>query len=583
MERLEAKKVNGQTYYYYSVWGWVNGKCRRKFQKYLGKPADIFKAMHAPPSFEHAEVFAYGLPIALWIELGRQRIVETVNQLCPKRSQGLSVGDYLGIAAVNRATEPTSKKGMWEWFHQSSLHRVWPEATRELLSSQRYWDHMDAVSIDSANEIWARVITDCLKRESITVDEICYDGTNFYTFIDTFNTASSLAQRGKNKQGRSNLRQVSYALFCTAGEQIPLCFDVYPGNRNDCPEFAAMISRFRGFLTRIGWEVGPEFSLPVTLIFDKGNNSAANIARMDRDNLHFIGSVKLGEHSDLAAISNRDERFAECRDPQLPGIRSFRLNKTIYGKPRTVIICYNPRLHEQQLMTLNADIAKAVDGLCLIRAKLEDRGNGLLRGGKTPTLNSVKSQVDKLLQRQFLRDIIAIRITQTPYLRMDFEIDTEKLDHISDTWLGKKIIITTRFDWEQERIIKAYHDQYAIEHVFRNMKDRRTGVWWPMHHWTDQKIHIHALYCTIATLLRALILRRVRKAQMHIAYQRVFSELAKVKEIIGSLKSSRRTKKNATVTALSKRNEIQDRLFKALSIPLSPQNLGPDWKTDDLG
>ena len=25
MERLEAKKINGHTYYYYSEWGWVDG------------------------------------------------------------------------------------------------------------------------------------------------------------------------------------------------------------------------------------------------------------------------------------------------------------------------------------------------------------------------------------------------------------------------------------------------------------------------------------------------------------------------------------------------------------------------------
>src|SRR5256884_4703751 len=48
------------------------------------------------------------------------------------------------------------------------------------------------------------------QREQIALSQICYDGTNFYTFIDTFNLQSQLAKRGKNKQGRSNLRQVSY-------------------------------------------------------------------------------------------------------------------------------------------------------------------------------------------------------------------------------------------------------------------------------------------------------------------------------------------------------------------------------------
>ncbi|MEK7699718.1 MAG: hypothetical protein AAB332_04885 [Planctomycetota bacterium] len=37
MERLETKKISGHTYYYHSEWGWVDGKCRRKWQRYLGK------------------------------------------------------------------------------------------------------------------------------------------------------------------------------------------------------------------------------------------------------------------------------------------------------------------------------------------------------------------------------------------------------------------------------------------------------------------------------------------------------------------------------------------------------------------
>ncbi len=37
MERLEAKQVNGATYYYYSQWAKVDGKCRRVWQKYLGE------------------------------------------------------------------------------------------------------------------------------------------------------------------------------------------------------------------------------------------------------------------------------------------------------------------------------------------------------------------------------------------------------------------------------------------------------------------------------------------------------------------------------------------------------------------
>ena len=45
MERLELKKINGRTYYYYSEWGWKDGKCRRLRQKYLGSLEHIVQTM----------------------------------------------------------------------------------------------------------------------------------------------------------------------------------------------------------------------------------------------------------------------------------------------------------------------------------------------------------------------------------------------------------------------------------------------------------------------------------------------------------------------------------------------------------
>jgi transposase len=125
-----------------------------------------------------------------------------------------------------------------------------------------------------------------------------------------------------------------------------------------------------------------------------------------------------------------------------------------------------------------------------------------------------------------------------------------------------------------ERIIEAYHSQYAIEHVFRNMKDRNAGVWWPMHHWTDQKIHVHAFYCTVATLLRALIFRRVRQNSMKIAYQRLFSELADIKEVICTFGKNATARKGPAMTVLTKLNDIQQKLLSILQIPQTPQDAG---------
>src|SRR2546429_606117 len=130
MQRLEAKSIHGRTYYYLSQWGWKNGKCRRLSQKYLGKLEDLAQAVQGTgPAPEYAVVLDWGLPQALWREADRAQVVEHVNQLGPKRAQGLSAGDYIRLAAINRACEPVSKQAMWDWGSGTSLPRVWPEAS----------------------------------------------------------------------------------------------------------------------------------------------------------------------------------------------------------------------------------------------------------------------------------------------------------------------------------------------------------------------------------------------------------------------------------------------------------------------
>src|SRR5207249_7928281 len=98
-------------------------------------------------------------------------------------------------------------RSMWDWVSGTSLPRVWPAASAAQLTSQHFWDHMERIQPETAQAIWQQLIAAVLQREQIALSQICYDGTNFYTFIDTFNLQSQLAKRGKNKQGRSNLRQ----------------------------------------------------------------------------------------------------------------------------------------------------------------------------------------------------------------------------------------------------------------------------------------------------------------------------------------------------------------------------------------
>lgn len=565
MERLESKKINGRTYYYYSKWGWQNGKCRRVWQKYLGKPKDIAEAVQSggPPPL-YAEVFQWGLPCALWKEVVRARVVEEIDALCPKRDQGLTTGQYLAVAAVNRAIRPKSKRSMWAWFSQTALLRFLPSASKAALGSQRFWDHMERVDADTAMAIWKRILSRVVKAEDIDLSSISYDGTNFYTFIDTFNVRCEMAKRGKNKQGRSNLRQISYALFCASDGHMPLYYDVYEGNRNDAKEFPEILKRFQGVLNELS-----EASCPVqkvTLIFDKGNNSKENFTLLDALGVGFVGSVKLDEHKDLAEIRNDDPRFQDY--PELEGTRAFRVERDVYGKQRTLVVTFNQNLYDAQWLTVQNDLARAIEKLSALRQKLEDRAAGIITRGRGPSRESIERQCKDILSRQYMKRLIKIEVSKSSdrIPRLSYEVDAEAFQVLSETCLGKTILITNRKDWEEASIVSAYRSQFIIEGVFKEMKDRQTGSWWPLHHWTDSKIRVHGLYCMSALLLRAMALRRVRRAGLSLSMSRFLSELDTIREVINIYPKKRGKKATRQQTVLTKTSELQDRILAILGL-----------------
>jgi transposase len=567
MERLEAKRIKGHTYYYYSKWARVNNRCRRVWQKYLGKLEDIVAAAQGVgPAPVSAEVFQWGLPQALWQEATRAQLIELIDRHCPKRRQGLTTGQYLAIAAINRAISPRSKRSMWDWFSQTVLRRHLPAASQATLASQRFWDHMDSVTPEAATAIWKDLLKTVIDREQIDLASIGYDGTNFYTFLDTFNSRCGLAARGKNKQGRDNLRQVSYALFCANDGQLPLFYDVYEGNRNDARQFSGVLLRFHQFLSDLS---GRRCPVPeTTLIFDKGNNSAANFRLLDELQLKFVGSVKPKEHPELAAIPHTDSRLLACSSPGLKGVKALRVTKTVAGSERVLVVTYNPKLAHTQWLTLQNDIAKASQRLAALQRRLADRAAGLISGGKRPTLAAVQKQCQTARRRQHLREVIQVTVQEDPrgLPRVAYELDADALHRIAQTHLGKTILISNRMEWTDERIIEAYRSQYLIEAVFKEMKDRTTGSWWPLNHWTDSKLRVHGLYCSMAQLLRSVMWRRVRRAGVKISLRRLLSELDGIREVINLYPKHRKSTIQPRQSVLTRRSQVQQRLATILDL-----------------
>ncbi len=557
MAYITRKRIKGITYYYAEESERVNGKSQRKWQKYLGSLQKIIEAIEAtPPKPTYAEIFQLGGPAAYLNIAEKINMIPIIDSVLPKRNQGLSIGFYLTLAAINRGIDPVSKSSMWNWFQDTILFRVFNDANKKSLSSQRFWDNMSSIKEDKILPTWMKLVDSVLDREDIDLSCTSYDGTNFYSFIGSFNTRCSIAKRGKNKQGRCNLRQINYALFCTRKDHFPLYFDVFEGNRHDSKEFGVVIENFfRTFKDR-----GP-INDGLTIVFDKGNNSHENINKFaDDSGFHFVGSVKLDDHKDLALISNSDKCLTPLSHPKLDQVKAFRTQKIVYGKNLTVVVTFNNNLYSSQIKSINNEINKCLGKLSVISAKLEDRIAGRITKGKKPTQESIKKQVASTLSGQHMKRLIKATVDEhngNPILT--YNLDSNAYAELSDTYLGKNIIITDNHEWSTEDIIVTYRSQYIIEDVFKQMKDRKTGTWWPMFHWTDQKIMVHGLYCSLSLLLRSLIMKKCHEASMPMSINKLHEKLSGIREVLNVFPKQKNKKSAQSV--VSKLDEVQQRLF----------------------
>jgi len=99
--------------------------------------------------------------------------------------------------------------------------------------------------------------------------------------------------------------------------------------------------------------------------------------------------------------------------------------------------------------------------------------------------------------------------------------------------------------------------RYIIEDAFKQMKDRKIGIWWPMFHWTNQMIQVHGLYCSLSLLLRALVIKKVKNSGITLPVNKLHEKLWGIREVLNVFSNSRKTRQSV----VSKMDEIQQRLF----------------------
>src|SRR5664280_2602752 len=133
------------------------------------------------------------------------------------------------------------KRGFADWWKKTAADRF-IKISAAALDHRRFWDAMHALPLDALAGIEERLAATVCTRFGLDTSSVALDMTNFATFIDTGNAKAPIAQRGKAKQKRKDLRLVGLGLVVTRDGGIPLLSHAYPGNKPDVTQFPDMIT-----------------------------------------------------------------------------------------------------------------------------------------------------------------------------------------------------------------------------------------------------------------------------------------------------------------------------------------------------
>ena len=502
MASLQRHVVHGRTYWRIVESRRVNGKPRAVPLLYLGTAdALLERLLQAPAGRLRIRSFRHGDVAALTAAAQRLGIISLIDKHVPRqRHRTPSVGTTLLLGAINRAIRPRSKRGWSAWAAETSLHRLFPGLKPDILTSQFFWDQMNCVSFEALAAIEDELTRAVVRELGIKLDTLFYDTTNFFTYIASTNTKPKLPQRGKSKQKRTDLRLFSLALLVSRDGQIPLCSQVYEGNKVDSKLFPDSLSHIRRRLTDLAVDLED-----LTVVYDKGNMSKANQALVDEAPFGYVASLTPAHHTELMAIPSH--RYSPIASGLLQGVPVHRLRQKIWGAKRTVVLTISEQLRAGQIRGLKQHLAQRLKVLAEWKKQLSKPRSG------PRTKEAATKRTNELRAGQYIKEVLHVEFDseRDGSDRLRYWVDEKAQRHLQTEVFGKRILLTNRDEWSTEDIVLAYRGQHHVEDVFRQCKDEEHLAIRPQFHWTDQKIHVHTFMCLLALLLARVVEREARK------------------------------------------------------------------------
>jgi len=513
-----------------------SGKSKVVCEKiYLGTAQEVLsKLTGGDDSPQKISSYEYGLPMAVYKLAQDIGVMEIMDEVLPYKVKGIRASEFIIISAISKLHGSISKDKTGEYFGTTVLpERMGIKATD--LHSKTYWDMFekiisekelkekklakgkafnDKLSMDELEgliddekletieeNIWIRL----LQKYNLLLDVLLYDGTNSFTYYQD-HTINSYGQKGKNKKGRHNLRQIGLFMAVT-GDGLPFMSQLACGNMHDAKIFPTAMNKLIKRYHRLMSEASK-----IRIAFDKGNNSMKNMKVISGH--EYVGSLSPSNHPKLTAIP-LDEYTKTYK-----GFKVYEGETEVYGGEHKIFITYNEALAYKQ----RAGFLKHMN---TVKRLLQEEFN------KHKTTEDLQERLKGILHNNKVLCSRACR-----YLGYEITGDgitiIENLDEIAgkEKVFGKNIIFTNKLEAEYTEAIGTYKEKMEVEESFKTIKDHRMISFHPIWHWTDSKIRIDAFISVLAYLLIKLLQYLAKQDGLEMSVTSLIKALEGVREVL---------------------------------------------------
>jgi hypothetical protein len=454
------------------------------------------------------------LPV-LYTILDELKVVEVIDEYVPTRSD-LSHGTVALVLVINRLHAPRALYRVSDWLAQTVLVTViGVEAVR--FNKDRLARSLDALAAHT-QLIWQAVVSRAIERYNIDLSVIFYDLTAFILHGEY--EGSDLVEFGFAHNTPSNKRKIKTSLNAAADGNIPLDYQLWPGNKADKATVETNMKRLAALLKRHNHPLAQ-----MLVVGDRAMLDDRLALLYDQKGLHYLAGLEARKkvHRQLIELTPEAELRRQPLTPRRGRwgywYRAVAIQFEDKGQTaahRGMVLLSGP-----MRFALRRTRAKRFRALWQALAEVQAKADGGKVHYRTP--RQVQDRAETQLRNSKVGQFVIVKaVWQGERIVLTWQIDLPQLRQ-SQSQDGRYLLVTNDPTLSYDKMLALYRAKDGVEKDFRISKNRLKVS--PIFLHKDERIQAMLMLNMLALLTYTILERQVRQSGLALTARHIIDKL----------------------------------------------------------